>query len=322
MATIEAEALSKTFPGDVRAVRGINISVEAGSIFGFLGPNGAGKSTTVKILTTLLKPTSGHARVGGFDTVRHASSVRKLIGVALQEAGLDELQTGAELLVLQGRLYGLGRKAAERRAGELLDLLGLADAAGRLVKTYSGGMKRRLDVAAALVLEPEVLFLDEPTTGLDPASRLVVWDLIKKLNRDDGVTVFLTTQYLEEADRLCDELAIIDHGSIVAEGTPAALKADIGADVISVHFGSRLDGTQLESSAKEALGRFPEIEGMQVSDGELTIFARDGASSVPAVIRALDESGLHPASVTVASPTLDDVFLKQTGYRLEGASQE
>lgn len=248
--------------------------------------------------------------------------MRELIGVALQEAGLDLLQTGAELLELQGRLYGLNRRAAKRRSEELLELLGLSDAADRLIKTYSGGMKRRLDLAAALVLDPEVLFLDEPTTGLDPASRLVVWDLISRLNRDNGVTIFLTTQYLEEADRLCDEVAIIDHGSIVAQGAPSALKADVGTDVVSVAFGSRSDKAGLESKARDALARFPGLEGIQASDGELTIFVKNGASSVPALVRALDEAGLHPVSLTVSSPTLDDVFLKKTGYRLEGASQE
>ena len=228
-AAVQAEALVKHYrsrTGVVEAVRGVDLRIEAGEIFGFLGPNGAGKSTTVRMLTTLLSLTAGTARVAGLDVAREPDAVRRRIGVALQEAGLDPRQTGRELLVLQGRLFDLSAPAAAVRAEELLALVELGEAADRRINSYSGGMKRRLDLASALVHEPEVLFLDEPTTGLDPASRLTVWDEVRRINRR-GTTVFLTTQYLEEADQLCDRLAIIDGGRIVREGTPAQLKADL-----------------------------------------------------------------------------------------------
>jgi ABC-2 type transport system ATP-binding protein len=228
-AAVQAEALVKHYPaktGTIEAVRGVDLRVEAGEIFGFLGPNGAGKSTTVRMLTTLLSITSGTARVSGVDVAREPDAVRRLIGVALQEAGLDGRQTGRELLVLQGRLFGMSARAATLRADDLLELVELEDAADRRIKGYSGGMKRRLDLASALVHEPQVLFLDEPTTGLDPASRLTIWEELRRIN-ERGTTVFLTTQYLEEADQLCDRIAIIDDGRIVREGTPAQLKADL-----------------------------------------------------------------------------------------------
>jgi ABC-2 type transport system ATP-binding protein len=224
-AAVHAEGLVKHY-GDVEAVRGVDLTVQAGEVFGFLGPNGAGKSTTVRMLTTLLSITAGTAHVAGLDVAREPDAVRHRIGVALQEAGLDPRQTGRELLILQARLFGLTPAEASRRADDLLELVELEDAADRRIKGYSGGMKRRLDLASALVHEPEVLFLDEPTTGLDPASRLTVWDEVRRIN-ERGTTVFLTTQYLEEADALCDRLAIIDAGRIVREGTPAQLKADL-----------------------------------------------------------------------------------------------
>ncbi len=229
MPAVRAEGLVKHYDsndGTVEAVRGVDLEIQTGEIFGFLGPNGAGKSTTVRMLTTLLTITAGRAEVGGCDVAGEPDAARRRIGVALQEAGLDPRQTGRELLVLHGELFGFDRAAAVRRAGELLDLVELGDAADRVIKGYSGGMQRRLDLAAALVHEPEVLFLDEPTTGLDPASRLTIWEEVRRIN-GDGTTVFLTTQYLEEADQLCDRLAIIDDGRIVREGTPAALKAEL-----------------------------------------------------------------------------------------------
>jgi ABC-2 type transport system ATP-binding protein len=229
VAAVQAKGLAKHYrarTGTIEAVRGVDLSVQAGEVFGFLGPNGAGKSTTVRMLTTLLSITAGTAEIAGIDVAREPDAVRRRIGVALQEAGLDPRQTGRDLLVLQGQLFGMAPRAAAARAGELLTLVDLEEAADRRIKGYSGGMKRRLDLASALVHEPEVLFLDEPTTGLDPASRLTVWDEVRRIN-DRGTTVFLTTQYLEEADQLCDRLAIIDEGRIVREGTPERLKAEL-----------------------------------------------------------------------------------------------
>ena len=232
-AAISARSLKRTFKGDIEAVRDIDLTVSPGEVFGFLGPNGAGKTTTVRMLCTLLPPTSGSATVSGLDVTRDAAEIRRRIGVALQEIGLDPVQSGRELLQLQCGLYGITGRRAKARAEELLELVGLTEAAERRTKTYSGGMKRRLDLASALVHSPEVLFLDEPTTGLDPASRLTIWDEVRRIN-DGGATIFLTTQYLEEADQLCDRLAIIDGGRIVAEGTPEELKAEMGHDVVSV----------------------------------------------------------------------------------------
>src|SRR6195256_6321826 len=232
-AAIAARSVRRTFKGGIEAVRDIDLTVSAGEVFGFLGPNGAGKTTTVRMLCTLLPPTAGSARVAGLDVVHDAAEVRRRIGVALQEIGLDPVQTGRELLQLQCGLYGITGADAKARAEELLELLGLTDAADRRTKTYSGGMKRRLDLASALVHSPEVLFLDEPTTGLDPASRITIWNEVRRIN-NEGATVFLTTQYLEEADKLCDRLAIIDAGEIVAEGTPERLKAEMGHAVVTL----------------------------------------------------------------------------------------
>src|SRR5438552_160440 len=242
-AAIEARGLERTFKGGIEAVRDIDLAIAAGEVFGFLGPNGAGKTTTVRMLCTLLPPTAGSAHVAGADVVEDPAGVRRRIGVALQEIGLDPVQTGRELLELQCGLYGITGADARRRAEELLELLGLTDAADRRTKTYSGGMKRRLDLASALVHSPDVLFLDEPTTGLDPASRLTVWDEVRRINAG-GTTIFLTTQYMEEADQLCRRLAIIDNGRIVAEGSPADLKARMGHDVVSI----ALDGADVDST--------------------------------------------------------------------------
>jgi ABC-2 type transport system ATP-binding protein len=316
MLAIEGKGLRKVFPKGVVAVDGIDLEIREGEIFGFLGPNGAGKSTTIRMLTTLLRPTDGDARVAGLDVVQQATEVRRTIGVALQEAGLDALATGRELLVLQARLYGFGGQEPARRAQAMLDLVGLADAADRRVKTYSGGMKRRLDLASALIHGPKILFLDEPTSGLDPASRQAIWDEIRRLNREGGITVFLTTQYMEEADRLAGRLAIIDRGRIVADGTPAALKASIASDVVTIE----VPDDQREA-ARSALEACEGVVEMQPDSSGLTLFVDDGTAVVARVIRHLDRASVRVGAVAVAHPSLDEVFLRATGYRLEGAAE-
>jgi ABC-2 type transport system ATP-binding protein len=315
--SILAEGLRKEFPGDVIAVAGVDLDIHEGEIFGFLGPNGAGKTTTVRMLTTLLRPTAGRATVAGFDLFHEPDDVRRSIGVALQEVGLDAMATGRELLTLQARLFGMGPAQAERRAAELLELLGLADAADRQTKMYSGGMKRRLDLASALVHGPRLLFLDEPTEGLDPASRQAVWREIGRLNRELGLTVFLTTHYLEEADNLADRLAIIDQGRIVAEGTPDALKAAIGGDVVTV--GLHREHREEAASVLRQLG---SLRDLRCEDRGLTLLIDDGNGVVADVVRLLDSAGITVGSVAVAEPTLDEVFLRATGSRLEGAVQD
>jgi len=315
-AAIVARGLTRTFKGGIEAVRGIDLSVAGGEVFGFLGPNGAGKTTTVRMFCTLLPPTSGSASVAGLDVVDEAAAVRRRIGVALQEIGLDPVQTGRELLELQCGLYGITGRRARERAGELLDLVGLADAADRRTKTYSGGMKRRLDLASALVHSPQVLFLDEPTTGLDPASRLTIWDEVRRINAG-GATVFLTTQYLEEADKLCDRLAIIDDGRIVAEGTPQRLKAEMGHDVVSVS----LDGAD-PAATEAALAGLPGLERVVAEPGALALYVDDGANSIAEIVRRLDRDRILVGAISVARPSLDDVFLKATGRRLEGKDQQ
>jgi ABC-2 type transport system ATP-binding protein len=312
---IETEALRRTFKGGIEAVRDIDLTVSVGEIFGFLGPNGAGKTTTVRMLCTLLPPTDGRASVAGLDVVENAAEVRRRIGVALQEIGLDPVQTGRELLELQCGLYGITGRRGRERAEELIELVGLSDAADRRTKTYSGGMKRRLDLASALVHSPEVLFLDEPTTGLDPASRLTIWDEVRRINAG-GATVFLTTQYLEEADKLCDRLAIIDDGRIVAEGTPERLKAEMGHDVVSVS----LNGADL-AATEAALAGLAGLERLVAEPDALALYVEDGASSIAEIVRRLDGDRVHVGAISVARPSLDDVFLKATGRRLEGQEQ-
>jgi ABC-2 type transport system ATP-binding protein len=315
-AAIEARALRRTFKGGIEAVREIELTVAAGEVFGFLGPNGAGKTTTVRMLCTLLPPTAGSASVAGVDVVADPAEVRRRIGVALQEIGLDPIQTGRELLELQCGLYGITGADGRARTGELLELVGLSEAADRRTKTYSGGMKRRLDLASALVHSPEVLFLDEPTTGLDPASRLTVWEELRRIN-GAGTTVFLTTQYLEEADQLCDRVAIIDTGRIVAEGTPERLKAEIGHDVVTLALGGA-DAMATEA----AVGELPGLERVVAEADALALYLEDGAGSIAEIVRRLDRERIRVGAITVSRPSLDDVFLQATGRRLEGAEAE
>jgi ABC-2 type transport system ATP-binding protein len=305
---IVVEGLERAF-GEVFAVQGIDLQVDEGEIYGFLGPNGAGKTTTVRMLTTLLLPTGGRASVAGHDVVAEARQVRASIGVALQEAALDPLMTGRELIRLQATLQGLPPARGRERADGLLDRVGLSHAADRRVGTYSGGMQRRLDLAAALVHEPRVLFLDEPTTGLDPVSRKTIWEEVRELN-EEGTTVFLTTQYLEEADQLADNVGIIDSGRIVAEGTPEALKGEVG----NPHVELLVEGAVPEAERVCAeLGKLlPPKDGKRV-----LLEVANGAADVPRVVRALDEAGIAVESLELVRPSLDDVFVAKTGHHLE-----
>jgi ABC-2 type transport system ATP-binding protein len=311
MPAIEVERLERTFEGGIRAVAGVDLEVAGSEIYAFLGPNGAGKTTTVRMLTTLLRPTGGRARVAGHDVVAEAADVRREIGVALQEAALDPLMTGRELIRLQATLHGLSRADGESRGDALLARVGLTRAADRRVGTYSGGMRRRLDLASALVHEPRVLFLDEPTTGLDPVSRKAIWEEVAALNRE-GTTVFLTTQYLEEADQLANRVGIISGGLLVAEGTPATLKAEVGRPHLEIRL---CDGaTERGESVVERFGK-----RMPSRDGTVLLELERGASEVAPVVRALDEAGLAVESLDLVEPTLDDVFVAKTGQHLEGA---
>ena len=310
---IRCESVVREF-GGVAAVNGVDLDVEAGEIYGFLGPNGAGKSTTVRMLCTLLAPTSGTASVAGFDVVEQPGEVRLRIGAALQEAALDPRQTGTELLLLQGRLYGLSRADARRRVDELGELIDLGDALDRRIATYSGGMKRRLDLAAALIHNPDILFLDEPTTGLDPVSRAVVWEEVRRLNHELGMTVFLTTQYLEEADALAGRVGIIDHGRIVAEGTPADLKRAIGSDMIV----ARVDGDARAACA--ALEHVDGVIGVEAHGNEIMVSTGDGPATISAVAVALSQCGVPIRDLTLRTPTLDDVFLELTGTRIDNGT--
>ncbi len=309
-AIISARGLVRRF-GDVVAVDGVDLAVQKGEVFGFLGPNGAGKSTTVRMLTTLLRPSDGSARVAGFDVVREASEVRRRIGVALQDAAIDPLMTGTELVRLQAVLFGIPRSIADKRGSDLLERVGLTAAADRRVGTYSGGMRRRLDLALSLVHEPEVLFLDEPTTGLDPMSRVALWEEVRYLNRERGTTVLLTTQYLEEADQLAGRVAIIDHGRIVKKGAPRDLKDEVGSPTLMI----QVDSDQRVASG--VLARFGSER--TVEPGMLGIGLDGGAQQLTTVVRALDEAGISVVHMELNAPTLDDVFAEATGRRLEGA---
>tara|TARA_Y100001970_G_scaffold280031_1_gene388343 strand:- start:8818 stop:9771 length:954 start_codon:yes stop_codon:yes gene_type:complete len=312
---IEARNLVRTF-GDNHAVDGVNLTVSKGEIYGFLGPNGAGKSTTVRVLCTLLSPSDGSASVAGYDVVKEAAKVRVRIGVALQDAALDDKQSGREILELQARLFGLSATDRIERVERSMELADLDEAIDEWVETYSGGMKRRLDLAASLIHDPEILFLDEPTTGLDPVSRVRVWDEVRRLNQKFGVTVFLTTQYLEEADALADRVGIIDQGRIVQEGTPADLKRSVGADVIVVNLSENLE--QAAAVAKD----IPAVDEVTIGPRGLTVSTADGASLVADVAVAFSRQGISPQSLTVRTPSLDDVFLRATGHRLSHEGDE
>src|SRR3954463_13890513 len=311
---IEAEGLVREFK-DVRAVDGIDLRVAPGEIYGFLGPNGAGKSTTVHMLTTLLPPTAGRATVAGFDVASQGPDVRRHIGAALQEAALDLFLTGREHMALQGGLSGLSKADRKRRGDELLERVGLTEAADRKVGGYSGGMKRRLALGLALVHRPRILFLDEPTTGLDIQSRAALWAEVERLSAEDGVTVFLTTQYLEEADVLADRVGIIDHGRIVAEGTPAQLKAEIGR--------SSIEAVPARDEDRERLAEVLDRFGERTAAAPQAVAVRFGnGDDLTDVVRALDAEGIRVATLHVHEPTLDDVFLEKTGRSLEGAGDE
>jgi ABC-2 type transport system ATP-binding protein len=313
---IEAEGLVRVFKKGPRAVDGIDLRVTPGEIYGFLGPNGAGKSTTVHMLVTLLPPTEGTARVAGYDVVREGPKVRGAIGAALQEAALDPLLTGREHLRLQTTMHGLQRAERDERGQELLERVGLTLAADRKVRTYSGGMKRRLDLALALAHRPSILFLDEPTTGLDIQSRLALWAEVERLAKEEGVTVFLTTQYLEEADALADRVGIIDHGRIVAEGSPAALKAEVGRPTVEVVPADPEDKVR----AAEILARFGDRCG-SVPEA-VAVRLRSGEADLAEIVRALDAENLKVEQLQLHQPSLDDVFLAKTGRSLEGAGDE
>lgn len=313
---ISGSGLVRRF-GDTVAVSGVDLSVGTGEIFGFLGPNGAGKSTTVRMLTTLLSPTEGSARVAGFDVQSETEDVRLRIGVALQESALDPKQTGREILDLQGRLYGLDASVRASRIAELVELVDIGEAIDRMVSTYSGGMKRRLDLAASLVHRPEILFLDEPTTGLDPVSRAMVWDEVRKLNRESGTTIFLTTQYLEEADSLCDRVAIIAKGRIVAEGTPTDLKRSIGADVIIARV-----ATDDIARALTSLRNVTGLGHVEATGDTIVIGVANGGAAISPVAVALSGADVRVVELTMRTPTLDDVFLETTGARMKDEESE
>jgi ABC-2 type transport system ATP-binding protein len=315
---VEVRGLVRQFKGGIRAVDGLDLEVREGEIYGFLGPNGAGKTTVVRILTTLLRPTAGQASVAGHDVVRDGDAVRRAIGVALQEAAIDPLMTGRELLRMQGALHGLRAAEAKRRAAELLDRVGLTEAGDRRVGGYSGGMRRRLDLALALVHRPQVLFLDEPTTGLDPTSRVALWREVRALHAE-GTTVFLTTQYLEEAEQLAGRVGIIARGSLVAEGTPESLKARVGQPTVHVEVADP-EGAE---RAREALADLGEVEPPNpAAPARVAVRTAAGKAAIAPIIRALDEHEVAVESVEVETPTLDDVFMAVTGSHLEGAAAQ
>lgn len=315
-AVIDVRGLVKVYPGGTRAVDGIDFTVHEGEFFGFLGPNGAGKSTALKVLSTLLKKTSGQVSVAGYDVDRQAEQIRRSVGVAMQTAGLDDLAKAHDFLTLQGRLYGLRSSEARARSMELLEFIGLANVAQKKIGTFSGGMRRRLDLVATLVHQPKVLFLDEPTTGLDPQSRNTLWDHLRHLNTEEGVTIILTTQMMDEADRLCERLAIIDRGQIVAEGSPRDLKEQVGGDVVTIV----IAGPETAEEREPLIARAQELADgesyvsatARVQDG-IAVTVQNGGAAVPGLMQLLAANDVPVSNISVASPTLDDVFLQHTG---------
>jgi ABC-2 type transport system ATP-binding protein len=314
---IEATDLKKTYGNDVEALRGISFSVEKGKVFALLGPNGAGKSTTVKILTTLSRASSGSAKVAGFDVDKQANEVRHSIGVVSQKSGAAVEATGRENLIIQAQLFGLSKADREDRAEELLELFGLTEAADRIVKTYSGGMQRKLDVAIGLIQRPQVLFLDEPTTGLDPEARTEMWDEISRLAGEEQLTILLTTHYLDEADNLADTLAIVDRGEIVARGTPDELKAELQGDAVR----AELATPPMNGEIERLLGGLESVNEVKINGTSVLARSANGAAAVPHVLSALDGAGVEVATITVARPSLDDVYLQFTGRRFAEADK-
>lgn len=310
---IEARDLVKTYAGGVRALNGLSFTVEAGTVFGLLGPNGAGKSTTVKILTTLSRPDSGDAKVAGFDVLREPDRVRRAIGVVAQKSGVDLEATGRENLTLQGQIYGMRGATLKQRVSGLLARFGLADAADRVTRTYSGGMQRKLDVAMGLIHHPQVLFLDEPTTGLDPEARADMWQEIQRLSGEEGLTILLTTHYLDEADRLAQRMAIVDHGTVAVEGTPDQLKGELLGDAIYVELAEPAP----EAQVRTALARLEGIHEIVLQGRSLRTRVDRGATALPGVLAALDAAGVNVAAATVSRPSLDDVYLRYVGRAFE-----
>jgi ABC-2 type transport system ATP-binding protein len=310
---IDVKDLVLVYSDGTKAVDSISFGVQEGEFFGFLGPNGAGKSTTIKILTTLLRKTSGAVTVAGYDLEKQAANIRKIIGVQSQETTVDGDLTGRENIELQGHFHQMNRDEVKKRVNELLGLVGLEEAAEKRARNYSGGMKKRLDLATALVHKPKILFLDEPTTGLDPQSRTAIWSYLEKLNKEEDITIFLTTQYLEEADKLCKRLAIIDAGKIAASGSPIELKREIGADSIRIS----LENCQKDkANAKELIKSLTDVNEIIDSEECLTVYAKNAGLLIADIVRALDSSDIRIASVTFSSPSLDDVFIKHTGRRI------
>ena len=315
---INVKDLTLTYADGTKAVQGISFSVNEGEFFGFLGPNGAGKSTTIKILTTLLHKTGGTASVAGLDIEKQAQEIRKLIGVQSQETSVDPELTGRENMLLEGHLQQMHGKELEDRVESLLTVVGLEEAADKRAGRYSGGMKKRLDLASVLVHKPKIMFLDEPTTGLDPQTRATVWDYLEELNKKEGITIFLTTQYLEEADRLCHRLCIVDGGKIVAQGTPSDLKSEIGADAITITMRDMQgkNDDSVKAKGRQLVQNLPSVVNVVDSGDGLTIYAKDGGYFVPDLVRVFDRSEIKLVSINLSTPSLDDVFLKHTGKRI------